>query len=95
MPVYSVSEHGLVAILHIDFTPPLSQDCLLTPVRTKSNEFSGLYCLQNCIDAITEIFGLTPKIRKKTTVSVSFFLFFSFFLSGIFSPFSGTEYMLS
>ena len=70
-------------ILHIEtfvafnFTPPLPEDGLLTPIYTKSNEFSSIYWwiiwLQNSIDAKAEIFDLTPKNRK-TYLCVSFFV---------------------
>ena len=39
----------MVAILHIetlvtfDFTPLISHDWLLTPIKTETNEFSGIY----------------------------------------------------
>ena len=77
-----------MAIIHIEtfvtfnFNPPLPQDRLLTPIWTESNEFSGIYWwiieLQNCIDAIAEIFDLIPQSRK--TCYMRFF-----FLSGIFA----------
>ena len=55
-----VAKHLLHSILPLPY--------LKTPIWTESNEFSRIYWWvigpQNCIDAIAEIFDLSPKNRK-------------------------------
>ena len=69
---FLLSVYSVLAILHIE--------PLLTPIWTKSNDFTGIHWwitgLQNYIDAIAEIFYLTSK-------KISYLLYGFFFIGYI------------